>query len=184
MPDTNQPFERAMTLAALSGLKIALGPAFLFSAKQRPGSRNWVIGAMGEMVLDKLGVFPSRSRLPLLIPHTLAGAWVARESMREDGVEDPWAAPMGAVVAAGVSTIAPMIRITASKGLGIPDVLLALAEDYLALKLGTQAMGMSMDQVTDLARESFDEVKEQVMPVFEEARDRVMPALHSVGVGS
>ena len=184
MPDANQPFERAMTLAALSGLKIALGPAFLLSAKHRPGSRNWVIGAMGEMVLDKLGVFPSRSRLPLLIPHTLAGAWVARESMREDGVDDPWAAPAGAVVAAGVSTIAPMIRIAASKGLGIPDALLGLAEDYLALRLGTQAMGMSMNQVSDLAKESLEEAKERVMPVFEEAKDRVMPALQSVGVGS
>ncbi len=184
MPDTKQPFERAMTLAALSGLKIALGPAFLLSARNRPGSRNWVIGAMGEMVLDKLGIFPSRSRLPLLIPHILAGAWVARESMREDGVDDPWAAPMGAVVAAGVSTIAPMIRITASKGLGIPDVLLALAEDYLALRLGTQAMGMSMDQVTDLAKESVEEVREQVMPMLAEARERVMPALQSVSAGS
>src|SRR4051812_48206007 len=46
MPNTNQPFERAMTLAALSGLKIALGPAFLLSARNRPGNRNWVIGAM------------------------------------------------------------------------------------------------------------------------------------------
>ena len=195
MPDTNRPFERAMALAALSGLKIALGPAFLLSARNRPGSRNWVMGAMGEMLLDKLGVFPSRSRLPLLIPHTLAGAWVARESMREDGVEDPWAAPAGAVVAAGVSTIVPMIRITASKGLGIPDVLLALAEDYLALKLGTQAMGMSMDQVTDIARESFEDVREQampmieearerVMPLIEEARDRVMPSHQSAGVGT
>src|SRR3954454_13545193 len=138
MPNTTKPFERAMALAALSGLKIALGPAFLTTAWRRPESRSWMMAALGEMVLDKVGVFPSRSRLPLLIPHALAGAWVARESMREDGVDDPWAAPMGAVVAAGVSTIAPMIRITASKVLGIPDVLLGLGEDYLALQVGTQ----------------------------------------------
>jgi hypothetical protein len=40
------------------------------------------------MALDKVGIFPSRFRPPLLIPHTLAGAWVARESLREDGIDD------------------------------------------------------------------------------------------------
>ena len=46
MPDTNQPFERAMTLAALSGLKIALGPAFLLSA--RTASREPELGDRGD----------------------------------------------------------------------------------------------------------------------------------------
>jgi hypothetical protein len=162
-----------MTLAALSGLKIALGPAFLTTAQRRPESRYWVLGALGEMFLDKVGVFPPRYRPSLLVPHTLAGAWVARESMREDGVDEPWAAPMGAVVAAGVAAVAPMVRIAAHKVLGIPDAMLGLAEDYLALQLGTQAMGMSMDQVTEVAREAVEEVGE-----------RVKPALESVGIGS
>src|SRR3954454_13966012 len=148
MPNTTKPFERAMALAALSGLKIALGPAFLTTAWRRPESRSWMMAALGEMVLDKVGVFPSRSRLPLLIPHTLAGAWVAKESMEADGVNDPWAAPMGAVLAAGVATLAPMVRISANKVLGIPDAVLGVAEDYLALKLGSEAVGLRMDDVT------------------------------------
>jgi len=173
MANTRQPFERAMTLAALSGLKIALGPAFLETSRRRPSGPNWVMAALGEMVLDKVGIFPSRSRLPLLIPHTLAGAWVAHESMKADGADDPWAAPMGAVVAAGVSTIAPMLRISLHKTLGVPDALLGLAEDYLALRLGTEAMGMSMDEVTKAAKGSVEDLKEQVMP-----------ALQSAGIGS
>jgi len=172
MQDHKQSFERAMTLAALSGFKIALGPAFLATARRRPSSRNWVMAALGEMFLDKVGVFPARFRPSLLIPHTLAGAWVAHESMKEDGIDDPQAALMGAVIAAGVASVAPMVRIAASKGLGIPDMLLGVAEDYLALQLGTQAMGLSMEQVTDAARESVEDVGE-----------RVMPALRSVGVG-
>src|SRR4051794_35941356 len=36
MLNPNEPFGRAMTLAALSGLKIALGPAFLTTATRRP----------------------------------------------------------------------------------------------------------------------------------------------------
>jgi len=167
MHGERQAFERAMTLAALSGLKIALGPAFLSTSRRTPGSRSWVLAALGEMFLDKVGVFPPRYRPSLLIPHTLAGAWVARESMRADGVDDPWAAVTGAVVAAGVASVAPMLRITGSKVLGIPDPLLGLAEDYLALRMGTRAMGMSMDDVTEVARETFEEVKEQVRPALE-----------------
>jgi len=125
------------------------------------------------MFLDKIGVFPARFRPSLLIPHTLAGAWVAHESMKADGVDDPYAAAMGAVVAAGVAAVAPMVRITGSKVLGIPDPLLGLAEDYLALRLGSQALDVPMSQVTEAARDSLEEV-----------RDRVMPALHAAGVNS
>ena len=166
MLDNTQPFTRAMTLAALTGLKLTLGPAFFMTANRRPGSRNWVLAAMGEMVLDKVGGMPSRSSLPLLIPRTIAGAWVAHESMKEDGVEDPWAAPMGAVVAAGVATIAPMLRITGSRALSIPDILLGLAEDYIALKLGSEAMNMPMNEVVDTAKETIEEFSESYIPAL------------------
>ena len=59
---------------------------------------------------------------------------------------------MGAIMAAGVASVAPMVRITFHKGIGIPDWLLGLAEDYLALKLGTQALGMTMDEVKGVAQ--------------------------------
>ena len=166
-------FEKAMKLAILSGLKATLGPAFLKTAQRKPDASHWVAAAIGEMVLDKLGFVPSRRSLPVLIPHALSGAWVAMESMREDGVEDPWAAPMGAVVAAGVATIAPMLRVTGSTVLGIPDAVLGVAEDYLALKLGTETLGLTMNDVSDAAKQSVEEMKE-----------RVMPAVQSIGAGS
>jgi hypothetical protein len=173
MMTTNQPFERAMTLAALSGLKIALGPAFLAASRRWPSRQSWIMGAMGEMVLDKLGVFPPRYRPSLLIPHSLVGAWVARESLREDGEDDPWAAVAGGMVAAGVAVAAPVVRMTINKVMGIPDPLLGLAEDYMALSCGTQVMDMPMDQITGAAREVFDDV-----------RERARPALESMGIGS
>ena len=173
MRSTNQAFERAMVLAALSGFKIALGPAFLATARRWPSRQTWVMAALGEMVLDKLGVFPARYRLPVLIPHTLAGAWVARESLREDGQDDPWAAVAGGMVAAGVSIAAPLVRMTANKVLGVPDALLGLGEDYLALHCGTQAMDLSMVGITGAAREAFEDV-----------RERARPALESMGIRS
>lgn len=172
MADTRRAYERAMTLAALSGLKVALGPAFLMTAHRRSGGQNWVLAALTEMVLDKVGIFPSRRSLPLLIPHTLAGAWVASESMKEDGVDDPWAGPMGAVVAAGVATLAPMVRVTGSRVLGIPDAVLGVAEDYLALRLGTQAMDLSMEQVAETARETVEGIGERVKPALQEVGGR------------
>jgi hypothetical protein len=176
----NVAFEKAMKLAVISGLKAALGPALLKTAQRRPDAGQWVAAAMGEMVLDKLGIVPSRRRLPLLIPHAISGAWVAAESMREDGVEDPWAAPMGAAVAAGVATFAPMLRVSASTILGIPDAVLGVAEDYLALKLGTETLGLSMDDVSEAAKESVEEIKERVLPAVQ----RVLPAAQSIGAGS
>jgi hypothetical protein len=169
----NAAFEKAMKLAAISGLRATLGPALLKTAQRRPDATYWVAAAMAEMVVDKLGFIPSRRRLPLLIPRAISGAWVASESMRDDGVEDPWAAPMGAAVAAGVATFAPMLRVSASTVLGIPDAVLGVAEDYLAIKLGTETLGLSMDEVSEAAKQSVEEIKE-----------RVVPAVQSIGAGS
>ncbi len=171
MQTTKRTFERAMALAALSGLKVALGPAFLATSRRWPSRQNWVMAAVGEMLLDKVGIFPPRYRLPLLIPHTMTGAWVAQESARADGEDDPWIAVAGGMVAASVAIAAPIVRMAGSKILGVPDALLGLGEDYLALQCGMQALDMPMDQVTGAAREMFDDVKE-----------RTRPALESIGV--
>lgn len=174
-------FERAMKLAVLSGFKAALGPALLKTAQGKPDARQWVTAAMAEMVLDKVGILPSRSRLPLLIPHAISGAWVAQECMREEGIEDdPWIAPMGAAVAAGIATFAPMLRIAASRVLGIPDMVLGVGEDYCALKLGSEAVGLPMEELTRAAKDSVENFKETVGNL----KESMMPIAQSVGAGS
>ncbi len=167
MSQAMTPFQRAMSLAAITGLKVTLGPAFLKTSRRQANHRGWVLAALGELALDKVGVLPSRFHPASLIPRTIAGAWVARESLKEDGIDDPLAAPLGAVVAAGFACVAPMVRIAASRGLDIPDPLLGLAEDYFALRLGTEVTGMSMEQVAEAAKQSLDDVKEQVKPIAE-----------------
>lgn len=167
MQNSNRALERAMALAALSGLKIALGPALLATARRWPSRQSWVMAAMGEMFMDKLGVFPPRYRPALLIPHSLMGAWVARESLREDGEDDPWAALAGGMVAAGAAVAAPVVRMTINKVLGVPDAMLGLAEDYMVLSCGTQVLDLPMDEITGSAREVFDEVKERARPTLE-----------------
>jgi hypothetical protein len=152
------PIEKAMALAAVSGLKVALGPAFLGASQRRPWASACVLAAVGEILLDKLGVLPSRSRLPLLIPRALAGAWVAHESLREDGQPSPGAAVLGAAVAAGAATVAPLARRALGQGLGIPDALVAVAEDGLALGLASRATELELADLPRLIRESAQDV--------------------------
>lgn len=165
----NQAYTRALTLAALCGSKIALGPALLAQSRRWPSRRNWALAAMGEMMLDKLGVFPARYRPSLLVPHSLAGAWVAHESLKEDGVDDPWAAAMGGAVAAGVAIAAPMVRMSAQRMLGVPDALLGVAEDGLMMSVASKNLGVSPEELTGAVRESVEGVGERVRPTLSAA---------------
>jgi hypothetical protein len=165
------PIGRAMALAAVCGSRATLGPAFLAVSQRRPGAGTWVAAALGELLADKLGVLPPRYEPALLIPRALAGAWVARETLKKDGVEDPSAVMAGAVVAAGVASIAPIVRVGLGRVLGVPDVLLGLAEDYLVLRLGAEATGLTMDELPAVAREAVEEMGE-----------KIAPALRSIGV--
>lgn len=172
----NSPMERAMRLAAVTGLKATFGPALISAAQDRPEKGALAMAALGEIVIDKLPFVPSRSRLPLLLPRMLAGFWTARKSLEGDGVDDPGAAAMGAAVAAGVAIAAPMVRRTLRVVLGVPDAVLGVAEDYLALKVGSEAAGLSMDDIKQIGTEAFAGVRENVGPVVEEVRHRLQPA--------
>jgi hypothetical protein len=98
---------------------------------------------------------------------------VAKTVQEEEGTDDPWIVPLGAAVAMGVAVAAPKIRKTLRLTTGVSDTALGLLEDYLALRLGTEAVGIPMDEVTEAARES-----------VEDLRERITPVLQSVGAGS
>jgi hypothetical protein len=173
MLDTKSPFGRAMALAAVCGSRCVLGPAFLAASRHRPEAGALVAAAIGEMAFDKLGILPARYHPALSIPRALAGAYVAREMLHEEGIDDTSGALAGAVVAAGVAGVVPVVRMLLHRGLGVPDALLGLAEDYLALRLGAEATGMTMEQLPEVARDAVEEMGE-----------KVAPALHSVGLSA
>ena len=62
--DRNPAFEKAMKLAAVTGLRALLGPALVAESSGRPERQNLVIAALGEMLLDKLPFMPGRDSLP------------------------------------------------------------------------------------------------------------------------
>ncbi len=156
--------ERALKLAVVTGLRAALGPALIARSRHGESRQNLALAAMGEMVVDKLPLVPDRDSLLPLIARGVAGAWVVKQCQEEDGDQDPWLAPMGAAVAMGVAVAAPKLRRILGWTTGIPQPLLGLAEDYLALRVGSEAVGLSMGQITDAAREGLDDLKERFQP--------------------
>ncbi len=172
----DSPMQRAMKLAAVSGLKAALGPALISASQNRPERQALAMAAVGEMMIDKLPFMPSRSRLPLLLPRVFSGYWTAKQSLERDGVNDPTSAAMGAAVAAGVAIAAPLVRKTLSTLLGMPDSVVALGEDYLALKVGGEAVGLSMDDLKAIGTEAFGGIRGQVTPAFDVIKERLLPS--------
>ena len=173
--ENNAAFERAVKLAVVTGLRAALGPALLAAAYNRPERNQLAMAALGEMVVDKLPFVPSRSTLPMLVPRALAGAWVVHESLKRDGVNEPWAAPLGAAVAVGAATFAPKIRGLLHAVLGIPQPVLGAIEDYLALRMGGEAVGLTMDDLKQIGGHSFEEIKGHVMPAVNEMTGKLLP---------
>lgn len=156
MSSHDRSYQKAMTLAAITGARSMLGPAFLSVSRGSPSKGAWIAAALGEMVLDKLGILPSRSRPLLLIPRAIAGAWVARESLKDDGIDDPRALAMGAAMAVGVAIAMPNVRFAANKVLGVPDAFLGAAEDYLALNLGAEVTNVPVNELPAIAREAVE----------------------------
>lgn len=174
--------ERALKLAAVTGLRCALGPALVAQARHRPERQNLALAALGEMIFDKISHIPPRDGILSLMARGAAGAWVAHQVVEADGGEpDPWAAPLGAAVAMGVAVAAPKVRRTLGWS-GVPQFILGLVEDYLALRVGTEALGMSMDEVYGVARESIGDLQEKLpfetpqMPWSSESRIQSAPA--------
>ncbi len=154
--------DRAMKLAVVTGLRAALGPALLAQSQNRPGRQNLALAALGEMVFDKLPLVPGRDTLLPLLARAVAGGWVAGQCVEGDGdAKDPWAVPMGAAVAMGVAVAAPKIRRSLGWTTGTSQVVLGLIEDFIALKIGAEAVGLSMNQVGGAARESVDDLAER-----------------------
>ena len=163
-PHEQSAYEKAMKLAVASGLRCAMGPAFLAQSEKSKHRGLIALAAIGELGFDKIPGVPSRRSLALLIPRAISGAYSAHKMIQAQGLNDPLAAPMGAVVAAGTATVAPIVRGVLRRVLGLPDIYIGLAEDYLALKLGSEAVGMSWSDVKNVGEEAVTELKEAVLP--------------------
>lgn len=173
---TDEAYGRLFALAAVTGMRAALGPALLAASRRAEGREALALAAMAELVIDKLPFTPSRSSLPVLMSRVLAGYWVGSQLAEEDDRLDAWAGPIGAAVAGGVSLLAPSIRWAVGGAFRVPDALVGLAEDALALSVGRSAAGLSNDELQSAAGEAVGLLREgRIGPAVEQLKGRLLP---------
>ena len=152
-------FGRAVMLAGVTGLRAAMGPAMIAGARRSSSRETLVLAALAELVVDKLPFTPSRSSLPLLMSRMFAGYWVAQQVAEQDHNRDPAIPIAGAITAAGAAVLAPAIRAALHRAFRVSDPALGTLEDALAIYLGSQAAGLSFDDLRDLATEAIDRLR-------------------------
>jgi uncharacterized membrane protein len=145
-------FTSALLLGVTAGLRTMTAPASLALAQQQPGAeRIWLLGspraarilttlALGELVFDKLPFAPSRIAPAGLSGRLLSGAMCGAAVVREDQVAGALLGIAGALTS---SFAGYALRKRAWQASGIPDALIGLAEDGLAIGIGMVAATMA-----------------------------------------
>ncbi len=94
--------------------------------------------AAGEMVADKMPFVPARTELPSLIGRAASGALCGAVVAARRGGSQPVAAAIGAAAAVGMAHLAYRVRKRVGEATGLPDVVVALTEDAVALTTGSR----------------------------------------------
>lgn len=154
---TSSALERALLLGAVTGLRSFLGIALLTHKLARQPSRALqstslaplanenlakalsVLSA-GELVADKLPIVPSRTDPGPLLGRALLGALAGATVYAEERESLATGAAVGAAAAMAATFGAYHLRQWLDKSVGLPDTAVALAEDTLAVSLGTKAV--------------------------------------------
>jgi uncharacterized membrane protein len=149
---TARPFHvRAATLGFVAGLRAAMPLAVLAVQGARRGSETprwlrsgkgrfgFVLGAVGELVGDKLPFTPSRLNVGGLAGRVVNGA-AAGTIVARDARGVAWqGALLGAACAVVGAYAGNKLRAAAVEASGAPDPLVAIVEDVLAIGLAFAA---------------------------------------------
>ncbi len=141
-------FNSAFWLGVTAGLRSMTAPAVLAWTQQRsPDERLWLLRdsrtwrvlsvlALGELVLDKLPFAPNRTSPGALSGRMISGALCGAAVVRED---EGAGAVLGIVGALAGSFAGYFLRKGVRRVSGLPDTLIALAEDATAIGIGVAA---------------------------------------------
>ena len=149
MKDSNLAL-RAAGLGAIAGLRSMAAPAALSraAAAGRVGglrdtpfavlcsskvSALLTVFEVGELVGDKLPVTPSRTSLPPLLGRAASGAVVGGALFTSERHRTVPGAAFGAAAAVAAAYAGERLRALASEKTGLPDPVVALAEDTVVL---------------------------------------------------
>ncbi len=133
--DAAQPYLRALGIGLVSGLRSMTGPA---ATRIRGGGMPALVVpllALGELIADKLPGIPPRTSPPALAVRVLAGGFAGSSLVGDDGDRRIGFA-LGAAGAVAAAYLALRLRTAAAAKTGLPDPVIALAEDAVALSAG------------------------------------------------
>ncbi|GAC1415692.1 MAG: DUF4126 family protein [Candidatus Velthaea sp.] len=130
------PYLRALGLGAVSGMRSMTGPAAVRLHATDLSRVVVPLLALGELVVDKLPVTPSRTLPPSLIVRALAGGFAGGSIAVVWQGDRRLGALCGIAGAVAASYLFEQIREAAGRRTGLPDPVVALAEDALALGAG------------------------------------------------
>jgi len=129
-------YTRIFALGAVCGMRTLLGPALVAREASKNAQAVFGLLAVGEFVGDKMPRTPSRFQPLGLAGRTLSGAGVGYVLCRRAG-RSPW---LGLALGACAALLGAYGGYHARKALGealhIPDALVAVGEDALAVSIG------------------------------------------------
>ncbi|KAA3438245.1 DUF4126 family protein [Rufibacter hautae] len=146
--------QKAFAMGAVAGMRAMTAPAILsnhfidspslglagsnFNYLQKSGvATGMKILAFAEMFGDKIPKVPNRIAPIELLPRVFSGALVGATIAEANGESRITGGLLGIVGAVASSYAFYYLRKKLGKATGLPDAALALAEDALAVKLGT-----------------------------------------------
>jgi uncharacterized membrane protein len=147
---------RALSLGAISGLHSLSGPAFVSRAASRGDlnldgtllaflssprlSKALVLIELGELVGDKLPATPSRTSPPPLLGRAASGALVGAAVFVSEGRRATIGAALGSSAAIVAGFAGERLRSLTVEKTGLPDPVVAFAEDATVLLLGLRSL--------------------------------------------
>jgi uncharacterized membrane protein len=147
---------KALGLGAISGLRSLSGPAFVSRAASHGHldlegtplaflgssrlSKVLVLTELGELVGDKLPMTPSRTTPPPLLGRAISGAVVGAAIFVSEGRRATTGAALGSTAAIVAALAGEWIRALAVEKTGLPDPVVALAEDATVLLVGLRSL--------------------------------------------
>lgn len=151
MPERSdlQIYASAAAIGAVAGMRAMSAPALVsrigssslessrLSVLTKPSiSKATMLLAGAELIADKLPGMPNRTMAPALITRAISGALCGAAICSAARKNLVWGAVAGALGAVGATYAAFELRRGAKERFGIPDPVLAIAEDALALSAG------------------------------------------------
>ena len=146
---------KALALGGISGLRSASGPAFVGRAANRGDmdldgtplaffgsprlSKALTLAQLGELIGDKLPRTPSRTAWPPILGRAVSGGLVGAAASLSEGRH----AATGAIVGSSAAVVAAFagenLRALVVNRIGLPDPVVAVAEDAVVLVVGSRA---------------------------------------------